>query len=265
MSRILLVTARTLFPLKPIARTILSCHEPFPSSQRSKQAAEFVSIPQGVIVQGRPWKNGFKLLVFVVFMALLTSILTVTAPEAVGGKTTWDRGWSAFSALLVLSGMTLLAIYPLLVRLRRALVPVAVKNQVAALMELSKDANWDANDMGRKLSKLSAWSPANGEQLARGVLLAGFPTKVLEEFAKKQNEQDLFRIVVEHRKEEHDHLLNLLLFAPWLALIAFFGLPLFVKAFFTWTLTKQAVFVGIWLFIYGAIPAKTLVEIVKGK
>lgn len=216
-------------------------------------------------MQGRPWVNGSKLLAFVALMALLTSILTVAAPEAVGGKTTWDRVWSAFSALLGLSGMTLLVIYPLVVRFRRALVPVTVKNQVAALLELSKDANWDANDMGRRLSKLSAWSPANGGQLARGVLLAGFPTKVLEEFAKKQNEKGLLRIVVEHRREEHDHLLNLLLFAPCLALIAFFGLPLFVKAFFAWSIMKQTVFAGIWLFIYGAIPAKTLVEIVKGK
>jgi len=209
-------------------------------------------------------KTWLKLVVFFLFMALLTSLLTLGAPESLG-KTTWDRGWSAFTALFGFVVMTMLVVYPLLIRLNRALISISIKNQVLALMDLSKDANWDANDMGRRLSKLFAWNQANGERLINGVLLAGFPSMVLEEFAEKQDDQKLLKIILEYREKENGHFLDLLLLAPWCALLAFIGLPFFVKAFLAWSLASKMVFFGIWLFIYGAIPAKALLEIAKGK
>jgi hypothetical protein len=130
-------------------------------------------------------------------------------------------------------------------------------------MDLSKDANWNASDMGKRLSRLTIKNPANGEYLTRGLLLAGFPSAVLEEYAKKKNIETTLATITKFREEEYHHVLNLLLFMPWLAMLAFIGLPVFIKAFHSWDLATKSLFILSWLLIYGVIPIKTFVEVLK--
>lgn len=123
--------------------------------------------------------NWVRLLIVLVCFELPAMIVLELSPAKAPSDGLLSELISAVAVITAFTGLPLLVIYPLMVRADRALQPHQTKNQVAALMNLSKDPNWDGNDMGRRLSRILAWNRPHGEQIVRGVILAGFLTDVL--------------------------------------------------------------------------------------
>jgi len=138
-------------------------------------------------------------------------------------------------------------------------------------MNLSKNPDWDGNDMGRKLSRLFAWNKKHGEDLLEGVILSGFSTITIEDGATagmgKDDEKgkDFITLLKKYRERDTKRMVGLLVIAPWVSLFALSVAPMFWNAFRSWSLQQQIAFGLLVLVIYGKISLDSLLEYAKAK